>query len=94
MTALTPLDLVKLPHLMELTEGRSDMIVGLIDGPVAVGHSDLAGANMREVPGGGRGACTKATSSRSTSSQTPAFTRQISVVLQYAPAAGISAADN
>ena len=62
MTALTPLDLVELPHLMELTEGRSDIIVGLIDGPVAVGHSDLAGANMRELPGGGRGACTKAAS--------------------------------
>jgi subtilisin family serine protease len=48
---MTPLDLVKLPQLMELTSGKSDIMVGLIDGPVAVSHSDLAGENIREVPG-------------------------------------------
>jgi subtilisin family serine protease len=35
---------------MELSAGRSDIVVGLIDGPVAVGHSDLAG-NIREARG-------------------------------------------
>jgi subtilisin family serine protease len=57
---MTPLDLVKLPQLMELSAGRSDIMVGLIDGPVAVGHCDLAG-NIREMPGVAAG-CAQATS--------------------------------
>ena len=57
---MTPLDLVQLPPLMELSAGRSDIAVGLIDGPVAVGHSDLAG-NIREAPGAAA-ACAQASS--------------------------------
>jgi len=57
---MTALDLVKLPALMELSAGRSDIIVGLIDGPVAVGHPDLA-RNIREAPGA-RAACSQASS--------------------------------
>ena len=57
---MTPLGLVKLPDLMELSAGSSDVGVGLIDGPVAVGHSDLAG-NIREAPGAAA-ACAEATS--------------------------------
>lgn len=57
---MTPLGLVKLPALMELSAGRSDIAVGLIDGPVAVSHPDLAG-NIREAPGGAA-ACSRATS--------------------------------
>lgn len=58
---MTPLDLVKLPFLMELSAGRSEITVGLIDGPVAVNHPDLAGSNIREAPGGAA-ACAQATS--------------------------------
>jgi subtilisin family serine protease len=58
---MTALDLVKLPQLMELTAGRSDIMVGLIDGPVAINHSDLAGDNIREVPGAAA-ACAQASS--------------------------------
>jgi len=57
---MTALGLVKLPSLMELSAGRPDVVVGLIDGPVAVGHSDLAG-NIREVPGASA-ACSQAAS--------------------------------
>jgi len=57
---VTPLGLVKLPLLMQLSAGRSDIAVGLIDGPVALGHSDLAG-NIREAPGA-VAACARATS--------------------------------
>ena len=57
---MTPLGLVKLPSLMELSAGRSEIAVGLIDGPVAVSHSDLAG-HIREAPGTAA-ACTQATS--------------------------------
>jgi hypothetical protein len=58
---MTPLDLVKLLTLMELTAGRPDIMVGLIDGPVAVSHCDLANANISEVPGAAA-ACEQATS--------------------------------
>jgi subtilisin family serine protease len=61
LKTVTPLDLVKLPFLMELSAGMSDIMVGLIDGPVAVNHPDLAGTNIREVPGG-VAACSQATS--------------------------------
>ena len=35
---MTPLDLVRLTPLMDRTSGRPDVIIGLIDGPVVVGH--------------------------------------------------------
>jgi hypothetical protein len=34
---------------MELTSGRPDIVIGLIDGPVVIDHPDLAGENIREV---------------------------------------------
>ncbi|MHC4523239.1 MAG: S8 family serine peptidase [Planctomycetota bacterium] len=59
---LNPLDLVKLPALMELTSGRSGIMVGLIDGPIAMDHPSLATGNIREVPGKMRGTCAQADS--------------------------------
>jgi subtilisin family serine protease len=56
-----PLDLVKLSQVMELTTGRADIMVGLIDGPVAISHFDFAGGNICEVPGKAA-ACAQATS--------------------------------
>jgi hypothetical protein len=40
-----PLELVKLPVLMQRTSGRADICVGLIDGPVLFDHPDVAGQN-------------------------------------------------
>lgn len=57
------LDLVKLPPLMELTSGRPEVVVGLIDGPVATSHPDLANRHIREIPGRMLGTCTQAESS-------------------------------
>lgn len=51
------LDSINLKALMDLTSGRSETIVGLIDGPVAIGHSDLARENIREIPGQGDATC-------------------------------------
>jgi subtilisin family serine protease len=48
---MTPLDAVRLPQLMELTAGRREIIVGLIDGPVAINHTDLAREAIHELPG-------------------------------------------
>lgn len=50
-----PLRLVALPRLMDVTSGTPEMIVGLIDGPIAVDHPDLAAATVR-IPGPA-GAC-------------------------------------
>lgn len=55
---MNPLDMVKLPLLMEHTSGRPEILIGLIDGPVAVDHPDLTGKNIREIPGKLQGACT------------------------------------
>ena len=44
---MTPLDLVKLPELMKLTSGRSEIVVGMVDGPIAIGHGDLARSSIR-----------------------------------------------
>ncbi len=40
------LDLVNLTQLMELTSGRPEIVIGLVDGPVVIGHPDLAGENV------------------------------------------------
>src|SRR3954469_3499199 len=39
--------LVGMSHLMELTQGRDDVLVGLVDGPVALDHPDLVSENIR-----------------------------------------------
>lgn len=59
---MSPLDLVKLTALMERSSGRPEVMVGLIDGPVAINHPDLATENIREVPGKLRGICAQANS--------------------------------
>ena len=46
-----PLELVKLDRLMERSSGISDVVIGLIDGPVAMDHADLVKTTIREVPG-------------------------------------------
>lgn len=56
------LDLVRLTPLMQLTPGRADVAVGLIDGPVATAHPDLATSNIREIPGRLAGTCARANS--------------------------------
>jgi subtilisin family serine protease len=48
---LACLNLVGLPQLMARTSGRPEIVIGLIDGPVALDHPDLAADNIREVPG-------------------------------------------
>jgi subtilisin family serine protease len=45
---------------MALTAGRSEVIIGLIDGPVALDHPDLAGENIREIPVRAHRACAQA----------------------------------
>lgn len=57
-----PLDLVKLTPLMELSSGRSETTIALIDGPVATNHDDLSNTTIREIPGRLGGTCARANS--------------------------------
>lgn len=54
---MNPLDLVKLTLLMELTSGRPEVVVGLIDGSVLKQHPELVSANIREISGELSGQC-------------------------------------
>ncbi|MCS6859665.1 MAG: S8 family serine peptidase [Abditibacteriales bacterium] len=42
---------------MRLTGGKAETAIGLIDGPVVMGHPDLATERIRAVPGGRRSQC-------------------------------------
>ena len=46
---MAPLDLVRLTPLMERTRGKPQIAIGLVDGPVLLGHPDLAGQTIRQV---------------------------------------------
>jgi subtilisin family serine protease len=61
-TASNGLDLVNVSPLMKLTSGRPEIVIGLVDGPVLIGHADLAGENVREIPGRRGGTCAQASS--------------------------------
>src|SRR4029450_12030911 len=47
---MNPLDVVTLTPLMERTSGRREIVIGLLDGPVAATHPELVEANLRELP--------------------------------------------
>jgi subtilisin family serine protease len=59
---MDPLGLVKLPALMERSTGKPEVKIGLIDGPVAIQHPDLATESLREVSGKNGATCTQANS--------------------------------
>jgi subtilisin family serine protease len=59
---MNPLDLVGLTALMERTAGRPEVVVGLVDGPIAMNHPDLTADTIREVSGKMSGTCTKTNS--------------------------------
>jgi subtilisin family serine protease len=56
------LDVVRLTPLVAKTDGRPEIVIGLIDGPVFLTHPDLTGQNIQEVPGRLRGTCAHANS--------------------------------
>ena len=56
-----PLDLIRIAPLMDRTSGRSDVKIGLVDGPVFLQHPDLANEQLHEIPGSA-GSCKNAKS--------------------------------
>lgn len=59
---MNPLELVKLKALMAFSCGRPDIRLGLVDGPVAISHSDLVSDNIHEIQGKLSGTCSQASS--------------------------------
>jgi subtilisin family serine protease len=53
------LELVKLSTLMERSSGCAEIVVGLIDGPVALDHPDFDDADIRVTPRELRSSCTR-----------------------------------
>jgi subtilisin family serine protease len=54
------LELVRLPELMERSQGRPEVSIALIDGPVARDLPAFANAAIRELPGRLEGTCVRA----------------------------------
>jgi hypothetical protein len=48
---------------MKRTSGQPDVRIGLVDGPVAIQHPDLAGGRLHEIQGTNGATCTLANSS-------------------------------
>jgi subtilisin family serine protease len=46
---MSALDLVGLSQLMQRSQGKPEISIALIDGPVVAGHPDLAGTSIREI---------------------------------------------
>lgn len=59
---MTPSDLVGLTPLINRTAGRPEVIIGLIDGPVAMNHPQLPSEHIREIAGNGAANCALANS--------------------------------
>jgi subtilisin family serine protease len=60
--SLGALELVNLTPLMERSSGRPEVLIGLIDGPVAFKHPELNANNIREVRGDRPGYCSRGSS--------------------------------
>jgi hypothetical protein len=56
---MNPLNLIRLAPLMDRTSGKTELKIGLIDGPVAMNHPELASERIREIPGTMSGVCTQ-----------------------------------
>jgi len=60
---MNPLDAVGLIPLMEHTTGRPEIVIGLLDGPVATTHPDLLSANLHQLAGSKESTSTQVSSS-------------------------------
>jgi subtilisin family serine protease len=59
---MDPLEQTKLRSLMNLSSGRPEIVIGIIDGPVDFSHPGLQGAKIRAVKDSQLGACKTASS--------------------------------
>jgi subtilisin family serine protease len=59
---MNPLDLVHLTALMNLASGKAEIVISLIDGPVALNHAAFTDRNIREISTEISGGCTQMSS--------------------------------
>jgi subtilisin family serine protease len=52
-----PLRMVGLTRLINLTQGKSSVVIGLVDGPVVLDHPNLNSANIHEISSNSSGRC-------------------------------------
>lgn len=57
--AMDPLQLVRLRPLMSRSQGRRELAVALIDGPVVLSHPDLSQSTIKELPAALGGSCSR-----------------------------------
>lgn len=57
--SMKALDLVRLSPLLSRSRGKAEIIIGLIDGPVALQHPAFVGSALRPVPGAESGTCSQ-----------------------------------
>jgi subtilisin family serine protease len=57
-----PLVLSNLPPLMNLSSGSPEIVIGLMDGPVAMNHPDLASESVKGIGGRPGSGCTRSSS--------------------------------
>jgi subtilisin family serine protease len=56
---LGPLDLIKVTALMDITRGRREVTIGLLDGPVALDHASLIRTSIRQLATNGSSTCSE-----------------------------------
>ncbi len=56
---MDPLQLVRLQPLMSRSQGRSELTVALVDGPVALHHPDLARSQIKQISTEAGGSCSR-----------------------------------
>jgi subtilisin family serine protease len=56
---MDPLQLVRLKPLMLHGQGRAELAIALIDGPVFLNHPDLAQSQIKQIPAANSGACAR-----------------------------------
>lgn len=59
---MTPLEQVRLPAVMAVTSGQDHVVIGLLDGPIALSHPELAAERVQEASGVQTGGCADANS--------------------------------
>jgi subtilisin family serine protease len=53
------LEVIRLTPLMSRSQGRRELFVAMIDGPVALDHPDLAQSGIKEIQGGVHATCSR-----------------------------------
>src|SRR5690348_4115169 len=57
--AMDALEVIRLKPLMSRSRGRRELVIAMIDGPVALDHPDLAQSGIKEIQGRVHASCSR-----------------------------------